>query len=181
MGSQHSRWSFPKTRKGNKTVSECRKKWAWRSVKWSSAPLLLSYHEIKRQTTDLSLKLSCITLGWFGSGFLHTRLTSDTRQPRLGPLIYLVHHLPTSSHIEEEGWRSRESACLPPMCPRFDFRTQRHMWTEFVGSLLCSKRFFFGYSGFPLSSKTNIWFDLIDLIWFIWFTVSTISRALVLG
>ena len=25
-----------------------------------------------------------------------------------------------------------------------------------VGSLLCSERFFFGYSGFPLSSKTNI-------------------------
>ena len=27
---------------------------------------------------------------------------------------------------------------------------------EFVGSLLCSERFFSGYSGFPLSSKTNI-------------------------
>ena len=33
----------------------------------------------------------------------------------------------------------------------------RHMWVEFVvGSLPCSKRFFSGYSGFPLSSKTNI-------------------------
>ena len=32
-----------------------------------------------------------------------------------------------------------------------------HMWVEFVvGSLLCSERFFSGYSGFPLSSKTNI-------------------------
>jgi len=31
------------------------------------------------------------------------------------------------------------------------------MWVEFVvGSLLCSERFFPGYSGFPLSSKTNI-------------------------
>ena len=27
---------------------------------------------------------------------------------------------------------------------------------EFVGSLLCSERFFSGYSGFPLSIKTNI-------------------------
>ena len=36
-------------------------------------------------------------------------------------------------------------------------RTRRHMWVEFaVGSLLCSERFFSGYSGFPLSSKTNI-------------------------
>jgi len=30
------------------------------------------------------------------------------------------------------------------------------MWVEFVGSLLCSERFFSGYYGFPLSSKTNI-------------------------
>ena len=30
------------------------------------------------------------------------------------------------------------------------------MWVEFVvGSLPCSERFFSGYSGFPLSSKTN--------------------------
>ena len=51
-------------------------------------------------------------------------------------------------------WRSGESARLPPMCPGFDSRTRRHRWAEFVGSLLC-------YSGFPLSSKTNIWFDLL--------------------
>ena len=56
----------------------------------------------------------------------------------------------------EQGWRSGESARLPPMCPGFDSRTRRHMWVEFVvGSLLCSERFFSGYSGFPLSSKTN--------------------------
>ena len=30
------------------------------------------------------------------------------------------------------------------------------MWVEFVGSLHCTKRSFSGYSGFPLSSKTNI-------------------------
>ena len=31
------------------------------------------------------------------------------------------------------------------------------MWVEFVvGNLLCSERFFSWYSGFPLSSKTNI-------------------------
>ena len=35
--------------------------------------------------------------------------------------------------------------------------SRRHMWVEFVvSSLLCSERFFSGYSGFPLSSKTNI-------------------------
>ena len=57
--------------------------------------------------------------------------------------------------IGEQGWRSGESARLPPMCPGFDSRT-RHMWAEFVGSLLCSERFFSGYSGFPLSPKTSI-------------------------
>ena len=43
------------------------------------------------------------------------------------------------------------------MWPGFDSRTRRHMWVEFV---VCarpfSERFFSGYSGFPLSSKTSI-------------------------
>ena len=44
-----------------------------------------------------------------------------------------------------------------PMWPGLDSQTRRHMWVEFVvGSLLCSERFFPGYSGFPLSSKANI-------------------------
>ena len=56
-----------------------------------------------------------------------------------------------------KGWRSGESARLPPMWPGFKSRRRRHMWVEFVVvSLLCSERFFSGYSGFPLSSKTNI-------------------------
>lgn len=29
------------------------------------------------------------------------------------------------------------------------FWTQSHMWVELVGSVLCSERFFFKYSGFP--------------------------------
>ena len=57
----------------------------------------------------------------------------------------------------EQGWHSGESTRLPPMWPGFDSRTRRHMWVEFfVGSLLCYERFFSGYSGFPLSAKTNI-------------------------
>ena len=52
---------------------------------------------------------------------------------------------------------SGERARLPPVCPGFDSWTRSHMWVEFVvGSLLCSERFFSGYSGFLLSSKTNI-------------------------
>ena len=50
-----------------------------------------------------------------------------------------------------------ESARLPPMCPGFDSWTRHHMSVEFVvGSLLCSERFFSGYSSFPLSLKTTI-------------------------
>ena len=56
----------------------------------------------------------------------------------------------------ERGWRSGERARLPAMWPGFKSRRRRHMWVEFVvGSLPCSERFFSGYSGFPLSSKTN--------------------------
>ena len=36
------------------------------------------------------------------------------------------------AYIGELGWRSGESARLPPMCPGFDSRTRRHMWFEFV-------------------------------------------------
>ena len=47
--------------------------------------------------------------------------------------------------------------CVPGSIPGFDSRTWFHMWVKFVvGSLLCSERFFFGYSGFRLSLKTNI-------------------------
>ena len=62
---------------------------------------------------------------------------------------------PLLSSFGVEGWRSGESTRLPPMWPGFVSQTRRHMWVEFVGSLLCTERFFSGYSGFPLSSKTN--------------------------
>ena len=43
------------------------------------------------------------------------------------------------------------------MWPLFRSQHRRLMWVEFVvGSLLSSERFFSGYSGFPLFSKTNI-------------------------
>ena len=54
------------------------------------------------------------------------------------------------------AWRCGQSTRLSPMWPGFDSQTRRHMWVEFVGSLVCSERFFPGYSGIPLSSKTYI-------------------------
>ena len=44
--------------------------------------------------------------------------------------------------IRWHRWPSGESICFLPMWPRFNFCIQRHMWIEFVGSLLCSERFF---------------------------------------
>ena len=56
-----------------------------------------------------------------------------------------------------QGWCSGESTRLPPMWPGFDSRSRRHMWVEFVvGSSSLLRGFFSGYSGFPLSIKTNI-------------------------
>ena len=61
------------------------------------------------------------------------------------------------------GWRSGESARLPPVWSGFKSWRRRHVWVEFVvGSLPCSERFFSVYSGFPLSSKTNISKFLFD-------------------
>ena len=58
--------------------------------------------------------------------------------------------------LKQKWWRSGEGARLPPMWPGIESWRPRHMWVEFVvGCLPCSERFFFGYSGFPLSLKTN--------------------------
>ena len=46
-----------------------------------------------------------------------------------------------------KGWRSGESARLPPKWPGFKSQRRRHMWVEFVvgsRSLLYSERFFSG-------------------------------------
>ena len=44
----------------------------------------------------------------------------------------------------------------PPIWPWFKFRRQRQVWVEIVVcSLLCSESFFFGYSGFSLTSKAK--------------------------
>ena len=41
------------------------------------------------------------------------------------------------------------------MWPGFDSQSQLHMWVEFVGSLLCTERFFSGYSGFLVMSPIS--------------------------
>ena len=54
----------------------------------------------------------------------------------------------------EQGWRSGDSARLPPICPGFDSRTKRHMWVELVvGSRPCSESFSPGSPVFLPSQK----------------------------
>ena len=43
-----------------------------------------------------------------------------------------------SSDFGEQEWRSGENARLPPMCPRFNSWTRRHMWAELVELVLYS-------------------------------------------
>ena len=80
-------------------------------------------------------------------------LMDGSLQTIVSKIIYLS--LPC---LGSKGWHSGESTRFPPMWNGIKSRRPHHMWVEFVvDSLLCSKRFFSGYSsGFPLSSKTNI-------------------------
>ena len=66
---------------------------------------------------------------------------------------------PVLSSLGLQGWRSGERTCLPPMWPGFDSQTRRHMWVEFVDSLLCTERFSPGTPVF--SSPQKPFFDLI--------------------
>jgi len=64
-------------------------------------------------------------------------------------LIFDLCQLFYSNCLGSKGWRSGESARLPPMWPGFKSRRRRHMWVEFVvGSLLCSERFLSWYFWF---------------------------------
>jgi len=98
---------------------------------------------------------------------IHHQFTRYKCSLRWGRIIssYWIRFLMTSRimnwimnfNFGEHGKCSGESTRLPPMWPGFKSRRRSHMWVEFVvGSLPCSKRFFSGYSSFPLSSKTNI-------------------------
>ena len=61
------------------------------------------------------------------------------------------------SKFGEQGMAQWWERSPPINVARVQIQCRRHMSVEFaVDSLLCSERFFAEYSGFPLSSKTNI-------------------------
>ena len=66
----------------------------------------------------------------------------------------------------EQGWRSGESARLPPMWPGFDSRTRRHMWVDLSFSLvlvLLPSGFSPGTPVFPSPKKPTLLNS--NLIW----------------
>ena len=96
-----------------------------------------------------------MTIIWPDVGLIYSLLTAKCID--LSLLVNYSTYFRDLIQFGEQRWRSGESTRLPPMWPGFNSRRRSHMWVEFVvGSLLCSERFFSGYSGFPLSSKTNI-------------------------
>ena len=67
-----------------------------------------------------------------------------------------------STRLGVQGWSSGESTRLLPMWPGFDSQTRRHMWVEFFGSLLCTERFFSGFSGFPSPQKPTFYLICVN-------------------
>ena len=57
-----------------------------------------------------------------------------------------------------QGWRSGQSARLPPMWPGFDSRTRRHVWVESVFTNAPFSKMFF------VHTKTKSW--LFKFLWF---------------
>ena len=110
------------------------------------------------QNLNFNFVSSCLILATSGVAFSTSSTLLDCLCKKNKLIISMI-CLPTFSHhfgpqLGEQGLRSGEGAHLPPMWPGFNSWTRRHMWVEFVaGSLLCSERFFSGYSGFSLSSK----------------------------
>ena len=97
------------------------------------------------------------------SSYLTKGDLSENLYPRVGHLSILLEEV-NVVRLGSKGWRSGESARLPPMWLGFNSWRRRHMWVEFVlGSLPYSQRFSSGYFGFPLSSKTNTFKFQFDL------------------
>ena len=91
-------------------------------------------------TTSFFYNFICSTLHL--QYLYNTLLTICLRGSRDGAVV--EHSPPTQAfHVTNSIWSG------------FDSGTRCQMWVEFVvGSCPCSERFFSGYSGFPLSSKT---------------------------
>ena len=72
-------------------------------------------------------------------------VSNQTREKALTNLLKYKYYFPSLEYLREQGWRSGESARLPPMWLGFDSWSRFRMWVEFVvGSRPFSERFFSG-------------------------------------
>ena len=75
-------------------------------------------------------------------------------------LIYAsnnVHNIQKSLNEDLENVGCRHGAVVrAPTSPGFDFQTRRHMWVEFVDSLLCTERFSPGTPVSPLLKNQKL-------------------------
>ena len=118
---------------------------------WKRNSMVGALHREKRLSTNLESDIKEITEFYLKAGSPKRVIQATINRFR--------HQTDKEESLIPE-YTFDESTRLPPMWPGFDSQTRRHMWVEFVGSLLCTERFFSGYSGFPLSLKTNILFYL---------------------
>ena len=99
------------------------------------------------------------TLPW------ETSSPSYTMRPKTQPergIATTVHML---SDIGEQGWHSDGSTCSWSMWPGLKSWCRHHMWVEFVVQFFLSFALRGFYSGFRLSSKTNIFKFQCDEEW----------------
>ena len=115
--------------------------------------LQIAFESLLSQTfTSFILTVRCIGVSTRCNGDIRFKIFDSHagdvyRRAHLQGTCVLLETLSLDSlvcYLLLRGWPSGESTCLPPMWPGFDFRTRCHMWTEFVGSLLCHERFFRG-------------------------------------
>ena len=128
--------------------------WIWRN---------LHYHCRVSVFSTGSSFLCCVAFSSFSTAYWSIWFLRS-KGGKLVPRILSYPPFERTLGTRLQGWRSGESARLPPMWPWFESRLWGHIWVEFVvGSLLCSEGFFSGYSDFPLSSKTNTYRFQFDL------------------
>ena len=132
---------------------------------------LFSWHRLLLVLGDRSLSILSSFLGFltlFLPGFSSGNWKQKKLSPPFSPSVWefvcwciLETHCPGRFFFHNfrgarvaQWWERSPPTNVAP--PGFKSRRRRHVWVEFVvGSLHCSERFFSGYSGFPLSSKTN--------------------------
>ena len=124
----------------------------------------LSDHKVLHSITsssssffDFAPIFSLILLVFLTSNFWNLRnLIKQLFHLRLLDMRLVIANSVLRTSLGVQRWRSGESTRLPPIWPGFNSQIRRQMWVEFVGSLLCTKRFSLGTPVSPLLKNQNL-------------------------